>query len=1224
MNQDTQDVGGPLPPPQRGLLAWLFGGLRNPLRRRGLASSIGRYRVVRKIGEGGMGTVFEAVDEVLGRRVAIKRLKAVDESGRRRFWREARAVARLSHPNVCQLYEVGEDVSGPFLAMELLSGEPLSFRLRRQPMSAAEAVPLGAGMLAALSAIHAAGLVHRDLKPSNVYLTPYGPRLLDFGLVRQLPSDLVRIMPSQMATPDPISGTPITDARNLIGTPGYMAPEQILGTAVDARADLFAVGAVLYEALAGHRAFPGTTVLEVLTATLNQDPEPLPAPLARIDAVLRRALVKKPAERFTTAQEMAEALHAASSAPPAEAQRHAGSRNGETFAGRSAELAWLEQRFEAALAGTGSAVFVTGERGVGKTALVGEMLRRVRSSSIPVTVVAGRCIEHEGPGEAFQPFLDAFGRLFASRAREQAVELVKSLAPTVCVLMQSPLVPDPDGSLHRQTAGATRERLIREAGDFMEAATRIHPVVLLLEDLQWADPVSVELISHLARRAARQRILFLYTYRASEVEATNASLQRVILDLRTAGQGHELAVGPLGPSDIEAWLDRRFPGNDFAPVLAPLLYARAEGLPLFVRSLFELLAGRRDIERSADGFRLARRPDELDLEPSKDVKDLVRAHLGTLPGPERDLLAAASVLGKEFSSAIARGLASGNELELEERLQRLYRIHRVLESRGEDELPNGTLGTRYRFAHGLYQRVLYEDLVAPRRGELHRKAGELLLRHWGENAPSLAVEMAEHFERGRDIERAVRLRTQAGEHALRRFAGLEAVAHHTAGLELLHKQPSAELRPLEVALYSRRAQARLLLARFDEAARDYQVMLERARDARLAAAGCEALSGLCNAHFFEQRPLEMSARAKEALQAAERYGSPHHLAEARGRVAQSLVMEGRLKESRRALDAVILEARTSGSQAALQLGLVLRGFVHYWQTEFEPCEARMAEALALCEERGDGFWAFAVRMFQGLARANRGRMSEGLRDLEQAEVFAARNGDRYWQPRLVSQQGWIHRELAAFQKARELDARALELARENPSPWTPEVDALLNLCVDDVRAGNPEAASDTLAILEDGTRTRDMFRWMSELRREQVATEHHAASAAYEATGRRATRLENVARRLGARNYLCTAARFGADVALAAGGDCRQALTKLEHALAALRDYPAPLETWKSRRVLGLLRRRLGDERSARAAFATSAADIDVLLRGTTQPELRESFLSSPAVREVIEQAGRA
>ena len=271
-----------------------------------------------------MGTVFEAEDEVLGRRVAIKRLKAVDESARARFWREARAVARLSHPNVCQLYEVGEDESGPFLAMELLRGEPLSARLKRKPMTAEEVLPLGAGMLAALHVIHAAGLVHRDLKPSNVYLTPYGPRLLDFGLVRQVSAELADLLPSQMITPGPaISRTPITDADHLIGTPRYMAPEQILGHPVDGRADLFAVGVVLYEALAGRPAFSGTLVVEVLSATLQESPPPLPPPLARLDAVLQRALAKEPSDRFATAQEMAEALHAAAAAPAARADRPA-------------------------------------------------------------------------------------------------------------------------------------------------------------------------------------------------------------------------------------------------------------------------------------------------------------------------------------------------------------------------------------------------------------------------------------------------------------------------------------------------------------------------------------------------------------------------------------------------------------------------------------------------------------------------------------------------------------------------------------------------------------------------------------------------------------------------------------------------------------------------------------------------------------------------------------
>jgi tetratricopeptide (TPR) repeat protein len=1014
----------------------------------------------------------------------------------------------------------------------------------------------------------------------------------------------------------------------VIGTPRYMPPEQILGRAVDARADLFAAGAVLYEALAGRPVFGGRTAVEVFTATLQDPPPPLGDKLAHLDAVLRRALAKDPAERFASAQEMADALHAAASPPPPtpSAPRPASPPGaGEFLAGRRAELAWLDERLAAALSGAGGVVFVTGERGIGKTALVGEMLRRVRDSGGGVTMVAGRCLERHGPGEALQPFLDAMGRLFGtSRGREQAVELVKTWAPTVGVLMPAALVPDPDGTLHRQTAGATRERLIRESGDFMEAATRLYPVVMLLEDFHWADPTSVELLCHLGRRSVRQRILILCTCRASEVQAQNPALHSGMLDLLTAGQGRELALGPLAAEEVEQWLEQRFPHNDFAAALAPVLRARAEGLPLFVRSLVELLAGRGEIEPHAGGFRLARPLAALDLAPSKDVMDLVRAHLATLAAPERELLSVASVLGKEFSSAIARALAGGDELEVEERLQRLCRVNRVLENRGEEDLPDGTLGTRYRFAHGLYQRVLYEDLVAPRRADLHRRAGERLQRCWGENAPTRAAELAEHFERGRDLARAARFRTLAGEHAARRFAGAEAVEHYTCALELAARLDPAAGKPLEVSLLGRRAAAQLLLTRFDAAASDYLAMRDRARAARLPAAECEALSGLCNAHFFEQRLIEMTARGREALKAAERLQSPHHVAEARGRVAQALVMEGNLDEARTALDAVIAAATASGSLVALELGLLYRGFVHYWQGEYAAAEARLAESLLLSEERGDGFAAFGARMFVGLAQVNQGRMSEALADFEHAIVLARRNGERFWQPRLVSHLGWVHRELGALEKARAFDTRALALARENPSPWTPEDDALLNLCVDDVRAGDPDKAAAVLATLEQGIHRSGWLRWMNELRLETAAAEHYAARGALEAAIDRATRLARVAARVGARNYACAAARVIAEAALTRGRDLAATAHGLARALATLDAFPAPLESWKSRRVLGLLQRRLGDEAAAQRAFSASAVDIDRIARGVDEAPLREGFLASPAVREVLSRVGRA
>jgi tetratricopeptide (TPR) repeat protein len=1181
--------------------------------------SIGRYRVLRKLGEGGMGLVFEAEDDVLGRRVAVKRLKSSDEASRRRFWREARAAARLSHPNVCQLYEVGEDSQGLFLAMELLVGEPLSRRLERGALPPAEAVSLGAGMLAALSALHAAGIVHRDLKPSNVYLTAHGARLLDFGLARALPGELARAIAGESSDR--------THPDLMVGSPRYMAPEQVLGHEVDARTDVFAAGAVLYEAFAGRPAFAGATLVEVLTATLHDAPPPLEGAAVPFDGVVRRALAKAPADRFPSAEEMADALRAAASppvraAPPAPSAAEGVDRR-DVFAGRAAELARLRERLAGALAGTGSVVFVTGERGTGKSALVGAFLKQVRAAAEPVTVASGRCMERQGPGETFLPFLDAFGRLLSTRARDVAVDLVRTWAPTVGVQMPAALVPDPDGSLHRLTAGATRERLVREAGDFFEAATRLYPLVLVIEDLQWADPASVDLLCHLGRRVGQQRMLLIATYRPSDAEALNPPLKRGALDLRAAGLADELPLGPLAAPDVRAWLDARFSPNDFPPGLADALHARAEGLPLFVRALVELLAARGEIRRSETAWSLARPLAELDLEPSRDVKDLVRAQLESLPAADRNLLDAASVVGKEFSSPVAAALSGADALEAEERLLRLSRVQRVLEFLGDEELPDGTLGARYRFAHGLFQRVLYEDLVAPRRAQLHRRAAELLTRHWGEDAPMLAAQVAEHYELGRDLASAARFRTRAGDHAARRFAAAEAEEQYDCALRLLEKVPRAERGHQEIGLLRRRAAARHAQARFDDAARDYETMLARARAARSLAAECDALSGLSNALFFAQRPEETEARAREGLAAAAREGSPLRLSEARVRVAQVLLFfDGRLEEAARTLDELIVSARESGAASALQSGLIYRGFVHYWRSEYHAAEALTGEGALLAQELGDGFEALAAQMFVGLAQTNLGRVSEALATFERALSLAERNGDFFWRPRLVSHLGWVRRELQDPDRAREFDTRALEIARESPHPWAAESDALVNLCADDVRAGRPDRAAEVLARLEAGLRQGSWLRWMNELRLEAAAAEHWAARGDFDAAAARATRLLEIARSLGARTYCCTAERVRLTAALLTGADVGPSAERLAAALAEFETFPAPLEAWKSGRVLGRALERLGRGAEARRAFETAARAVRAIADGTHDEQLRSGFLASAPVREVLDRAG--
>jgi non-specific serine/threonine protein kinase len=265
--------------------------------------TIAHYRVVSKLGEGGMGVVYAAADERLHRRVALKMVRGTsrDPQSRERLWREARAAASVSHPNVCQLYEVGEANGELFIAMELLEGQSLAARLAVGPLALPESVDITVAILSALSAIDARGLVHRDLKPSNIFLTPHGVKVLDFGLARG----------THEAGAQTDGG--ITMAGTVMGTPHYMSPEQITGEPLDGRSDLFAVGTILFELLVGNQAFSGRTTPQVFHAIMY---EPLPSvggspALAAVDRIIHRATAKKPADRYPDADSMAREIRAA-------------------------------------------------------------------------------------------------------------------------------------------------------------------------------------------------------------------------------------------------------------------------------------------------------------------------------------------------------------------------------------------------------------------------------------------------------------------------------------------------------------------------------------------------------------------------------------------------------------------------------------------------------------------------------------------------------------------------------------------------------------------------------------------------------------------------------------------------------------------------------------------------------------------------------------------------
>jgi predicted Ser/Thr protein kinase len=274
-----------------------------------VGSRVAQYRLERRLGAGGMGEVYLADDTRLGRKVAIKFLVApTDEASRRRLLREARVVAGLDHSGICAVHEVGTDAAGgDFIVMQYVEGETLAARLRGGRMRPDDALQLVAHIAEALLAAHRHGIIHRDLKPQNIILTASGsPKLLDFGLA--LP------VANTPAFANAITSSAVTDPNTVVGTPSYMAPEQVRNEPVDFRTDVFALGCVLYECLTGRRAFEGATVGEVAGRTLHVDPAPPSSIASELtpahDALCTRMLHKHPAERFQSAEEALGAIRA--------------------------------------------------------------------------------------------------------------------------------------------------------------------------------------------------------------------------------------------------------------------------------------------------------------------------------------------------------------------------------------------------------------------------------------------------------------------------------------------------------------------------------------------------------------------------------------------------------------------------------------------------------------------------------------------------------------------------------------------------------------------------------------------------------------------------------------------------------------------------------------------------------------------------------------------------
>jgi DNA-binding winged helix-turn-helix (wHTH) protein/tetratricopeptide (TPR) repeat protein len=890
----------------------------------------------------------------------------------------------------------------------------------------------------------------------------------------------------------------------------------------------------------------------------------------------------------------------------------------EILVGREPELRKLETFLTNAVQGSGHMVFITGEPGIGKTALSNSFLRLVRSRYPAARLSQGRCLEQYGAGEPYLPILDSLSALLSGPDCEFVGQVLRSRAPTWCLQLPSFFSSDESRErLYRETVGATKERMLREMVDALGALASAAPLILHFEDLHWADPSSTDLLRRLSHDVTNRRLLVTGTFRPEDVERGNHAFKNFLLETQTHNQCGEIVLELLTREALGLYLNTRFAPNRFDPELSDLIHRRTEGQPLFAVSLVQFLVERGDIARIGEYWLLTRPLSELDVEVPANVRKMIQRKIEVLEEEDRRTLGYASIQGEEFTSVLLAGLLGTDDVALEERLDRLDKVHRLIKTIEEDELPDGTVSTRYRFTHVLYQNAVYQDLVSKRRALLHRRTGDLMLRVYGHDAPRFATQLAMHFERGRDFERTVEFLVHAGENAMQIHANEKAVEHYGRALAFTPRLPREKQEAVFSEIYQKRGAAYLAIGHFDHAIEDFTHLLSRARAISDRAMEHRALNALAEVYFYSHRLDDLDRCAGEALRIAEQLGDERLRVETMAFIAMRQDIVGELADAKRNLDEVIRISRTFDYRRALLDALAWRGQLHFFQTEYQCAREALLQAINLASDLRHGPLLVQTHFFLGLSLGNMGRMSEALAVLRRDLELARRNGDQYWPAKILNCIAWIYRELQAFDEAAKYDMESLHVARANKVREA-ETNALINLGYDCSHVAEPQQAlrsfENARAILEVDVWSR----WIFQIRLFAGLATHHLLQGELENAETYARLLFDFANRYESRKYIAIADKLLAEAAIARG-DLMEADTHVNAALNRLTAYPAPLVEWKTYSLLGRLRLRLRDGR-ADQAFEKGCSVVRSIAANIDDEKLCESFLGSPAVQEILRE----
>lgn len=747
-----------------------------------------RYRMVKRLGAGGMGEVFLAEDRSLERLVAIKfvsRWLQDDPVAQKRLRREAKAAAALDHPYICKVYEIAEVDFKTGIVMEYVSGESLLDAVGKGTLDTARVLELAGEIAEALEEAHTHGVIHRDLKPSNFMLTDQGHvKVMDFGMARRLFDGVGE------------GDGSLTEAGKVVGTVVYMAPEQLLGQEADRRSDIFSFGVALFELLTARHPFRKLRQDQTIEAILHGPPVDLPPELAaRADfALFDRLLAKSADDRYQTFGEVRAELRRLREVAAEETVDGTATHAGATaarrtpYVGRAAEQKELESRLGEAIRGHGALVLLGGEPGVGKTRLAEQVLdagRRHRCLGL-----VGRCYEMEG-AEPFVPFVEVLAQATERLGDAELETTLGDAAPEIARLVpelrhRAPDIPPPLEMPPEQQ----RRFLFKSVIDFLETVARSRSLVVLLDDLHWADQSTLLLLEQLAARLERMPMLVVGTYRDVELDLERP-FARVLETLTRQRLARRLNVRRLPEETVRDML-AALGGPDPPPALVASIYDETEGNAFFVEEVFHHLAEEDVLFDGEGGWRLDL--DHENLRVPEGVRLVLARRLARVGDDTRQVLTAAAVVGRTFSLRLLEALGDVDEDPLLTALEEAEAAHLIVSVPARDP--------SWEFSHALISQTLAGSLSLPRRQQLHRRIAEALEATIGARSEPRVAELAHHlYQAGTsvDADKTVTMLRQASAEAQGQGAFTEALKLLDNALGLVPDADAARRAPLLLA-----------------------------------------------------------------------------------------------------------------------------------------------------------------------------------------------------------------------------------------------------------------------------------------------------------------------------------------------------------------------------------------------------------------------------------------